>query len=155
MAEIVAFRAALGRVGFTPVMQDAIVAQGLTRMQDLLMFQKEQLGRMCKTLRECAANPIDINMRQEQMLETMRYWVQHRVRANLLVIANLFTMDVAIQEAVNMVVALEETKEKEADVKLPDKFTLTSKWITFSEAFSTYLNRLKGTTSKIPLNCVI
>jgi hypothetical protein len=124
-------------------------------MQDLLMFQKEQIARMCKTIRERDVNPIEINMCQEQMLETMRYWVQHRVHANLPVIPNLFTLEVATQEAINMVVSLEETKEKEPDVKMPDKFTLTSKWITFSEAFSTYLNRLKGTTSKIPLNYVI
>jgi hypothetical protein len=48
MADLVSFRAALGRVGFIVPMQDAIVMQGLTSIQDLLIFQKEQIKCMCK-----------------------------------------------------------------------------------------------------------
>ena len=36
-----------------------------------------------------------------------------------------------ITKAMKMVSALEETAEKEPDVKMPDKFKLTSKWIVF------------------------
>ena len=155
MAELVTFRAALGRVGFTPPMQDAIIAQGLTSMPDLLLFQKEQIKRICKVIHEREANPIEITIRQEQMLETMRYWVQRRVRANLPINPALFTVAVAYEKAMQMVAMLEESMEKEPDVKMPDKFKLTSMWIIFSEAFGTYLNRLKGTTSKISLNYII
>jgi hypothetical protein len=106
-------------------------------------------------IRERDANPIEITIRQEQMLETLRYWVQNRVRANLPVNPALFTAAVANAEAIQMVTILEESSEKEPEVKMPDKFKLTSKWIVFSEAFGTYLTRLKGTTSKIPLRYVI
>jgi hypothetical protein len=41
-------------------------------------------------------------------------------------------------------IAEEIISEKEFDVKLPEKFKLTSKWIVFAEAIYTYLNRLKG-----------
>jgi hypothetical protein len=44
--------------------------------------------------------------------------------------------------------------KKESDVKLPEKFKLTSKWIIFLEALDTYLNRLKG-QGRIPLSYVI
>ncbi len=94
-------------------------------------------------------------MRQEQLLETMQFWTQARARANLPLNAALFTLAVAQSEATKMVNALEETAEKEPDVKMPDKFKLTSKWRIFGEAFNTYLNWLKGTSSKIPLNYVI
>ncbi len=119
------------------------------------MFQKDQIKHLCKVIRERAIDPLEINMRQEQLLETMRFWAQARVRANLPLNAALFTLALAQTEAMKMVSALEETAEKEPDVKMPDKFKLTSKWIVFSEALTTYLNRLKGTGSKIPLNYVI
>jgi hypothetical protein len=61
-------------------------------------------------------------MHQEQLLETMRYWVQQRMRANLQIVPGLFTQEVANAEALNIVVQLEE---------MPDKFKLTSKWILF------------------------
>jgi hypothetical protein len=131
MAETLAFRSALARIGFQPPLQDAIVAQGITSLVDLLMFQKDQIKRLCKVIRERAVDPLEINMRQKQLLETMRFWAQARVRANLPLNAALFTLALAQTEAMKMVSALEETAEKEPDVKMPDKFKLTSKWIVF------------------------
>ncbi len=50
----------------------------------------------------------------------------------------LFTLVLAREEAINkMVNALEEATEKDPEVKLPDKFKITSKWIIFSEAVNT------------------
>ncbi len=154
MAELVAFRAALLRVGFTPALQDAIVAQGITSITDLVMFQKDHIKRICKLIRERPIDPIDMNIRQEQMLETMRYWVQTRMRANIPINPTQFTLAVAREEAMKLVYETEESTEKDPEVKLPDKFKLSSKWIIFSEAVNTYLNRLKG-VSKIPLNYII
>jgi hypothetical protein len=79
-AELVAFRAALGRLGFNNQQQDAINAQGLISMQSLLFYQKDQIKRICKVIREHAENPLNINVMQEQWLETMRYWVRKRSR---------------------------------------------------------------------------
>jgi hypothetical protein len=62
MVEAVAFQAALARVGVPADVQDAIVAQGLTRIQDLIMFQKEQIACMFKMLLEYAVDPVDINI---------------------------------------------------------------------------------------------
>jgi hypothetical protein len=93
-------------------------------------------------------------MEQEQLLTAMRHWVKTRVRTNRDIHPDLFTRDVAIAEAIKMVNIAEEAQgEKESDVKLPDKFKITSKWIVFSEAVDTYLNRLRG-QGRIPLNYV-
>lgn len=101
------------------------------------MFQKEQIKRICKILRERANNPVNINIRQEQMLETMRYRVQTRMRANLPINPALFTIAVAQSEAIKMIRELEEGTDKDPEVKMPDKFKLGSKWIIFSEAVTT------------------
>jgi hypothetical protein len=50
--------------------------------------------------------------------------------------------------------AEEKISKKESYVKLPEKFKITTKWIIFSEAIDTYLNRLHG-QGQIPLNYVI
>jgi hypothetical protein len=121
---------------------------------DLLMFQKDQIKRICKIIREHPQNPIELNIRHEQMLETIRFWMQSRIRANLPVNPALFTLVLAREEAIKMVNALEEATEKDPEVKLPDKFKITSKWIIFSEAVNTYLNRIKG-VARIPLNYII
>ncbi len=113
MAETVFFCAALGRIGFQPPLQDAIIAQEITTLADLLMFQKGQIKRLCKVIRERAVDPLEINMRQEQLLGTMRFWAQARARANLPLNAALFTLALAKAEAMKMVSALEETAEKE------------------------------------------
>jgi hypothetical protein len=83
MAELVAFRASLGRIGFTVAGQDALVAQGFTSMTRLLMFQTDQIKRICKLLRERDRDPIDINITQEQLLEAMRSWVKTRTRCGM------------------------------------------------------------------------
>jgi len=60
--------------------------------------------------------------------------------------STLYTRDLAIAEAIKMVNMTEQPEsEKELDVKMPEKFKLTSKWIiVFAEAVDTYLNHLEG-----------
>jgi len=60
--------------------------------------------------------------------------------------STLYTRDLAVAEAIKMVNMTEQPEsEKELDVKMPEKFKLTSKWIiVFSEAVDTYLNHLEG-----------
>jgi hypothetical protein len=94
-------------------------------------------------------------MEQEQFLTAMRHWVKTRVRTNRDINPALFTREVAITEAIKMVNITEEEKpEKESDVKMPDKFKVTTKRIIFLEAVDTYLNRLCG-QGRVPLNYVI
>jgi hypothetical protein len=147
-AQLVAFRAALGRIGFTIPVQDALNEHRFTGMYSMMIYSKDQIKRVCTVIRECPVNPLHISIEQEQFLTAMRHWVKMRVCTNCSIESNLFTRDVAIAEAIKMVnIAEEIISEKESVVKLPEKFKLSSKWIIFSEALNTYLNH--------PLNYVI
>jgi hypothetical protein len=60
-----------------------------------------------------------------------------------------------ITEAIKMVIITEESgAEKETDIKMPEKFKISTKWIVFSETVDTYLNQLHG-QGRIPLNYII
>jgi hypothetical protein len=153
--QLTAFREALGHIGFSVPAQDALNRNGFNEMYNLMIYLKEQIKRVCTIIREDAANPRPISMEQEQLLTAMRHWVKTRVRINHDINPDLFTREVAINEAIKMVNAAEEIiSEKESDVKLPEKFKITTKWIVFSETIDTYLNRLRG-QGRIPLNYVI
>jgi hypothetical protein len=56
-----------------------------------------------KNIREHPQNPVDLNIRHEQMLETMRFWTQSHLRANQPVNPALFTAALAREEAIKMV----------------------------------------------------
>jgi hypothetical protein len=153
--QLLHFREALGRIGFDPDAQDALNQHGFNSMYNLLIYSKDQIKRVCTVLRERPVNPLNISLEQEQFLTAMRFWVKTRVRTNRTIDPQLFTRDVAVSEAIKMVNQAEEaTADKESDVKLPEKFKLTSKWIVFAESLDTYLNRLKG-QGRVPLNYVI
>ncbi|MGH7974684.1 MAG: hypothetical protein ACREBR_04100 [bacterium] len=70
MAAIQAFRAALGRVGFDDATQVAIVDQGITTMDDLLLVGKDQVKQICKMIRD--KDNIVITFMQHQMLDAIR-----------------------------------------------------------------------------------
>jgi hypothetical protein len=149
------FRAALARIGFSIPAQDALNSNGFNAMFNLMIYSKDQIKHVCIIIREDPVNPIPISLEQEQLLTAMRHWVKTRVRTNRDIDPELFTRDVAISEAIKMVnVTKEVISEKESDVKMPEKFKLTSKWIVFSETVDTYLKRLCG-QGRIPLNYVI
>lgn len=155
MAELVAFCASLGRIGFTAAGQDALVAQGFTSMPRLLMFQKDQIKRVCKLLREWERDPIDINMVQEQLLEAMCNWVKTRTRCGMPIAANLFTLEVAEEEAIKMVNAIEAMKaEKQDETKMPSKFKGLD-WPIQKKAFETYCSHLSSSDGLVTLNYVL
>jgi hypothetical protein len=91
-------------------------------------------------------------MEQEQLLTAMWHWVKACVQTNQDIDPHLFTRarEVAIAEAIKMVNTEDEAQETDSEMKLPDKFKLTTKWTIFSESADTYLNHLKG-QGHIPL----
>lgn len=155
MAELVAFRASLGCIGFTAAGQDALVAQGFTSMTRLLMFQMDQIKCVCKLLRERERDLIDINMTQEQLLEAMRSWVKTSTHCGMPITPNLFTLEVAEEEAIKIVNALEAVKtDKQDDIKMPSKFKGLD-WPINKEAFETYCSHLTSSDGLRTLNYVL
>ncbi len=153
-AQIAAYREALGRIGFNIPAQLALSQNGFNSMYNMLIYSRDQIRRVCKVLRERQMDPIPISMEHEQLLTAMWHWVKTRTRTNQSIEPHLFTREVAIAEAIKMVNIEADTKETDTEMKLPEKFKLTTKWTVFSESVDTYLNRLKG-QGRIPLNYVI
>jgi len=153
--QIQAFRDALGRIGFSIAAQDALNWNGFNGMYNLMVYSKEQIKRVYTVIREDPTTPVPISMEQEQLLTAMQHCVKTHIRTGRDIDSRLFTRDMAIIEAIKMVnITEEQISKKESDVKLPDKFKMTSKWGVFSETVDTYLNRLRS-QGHIPLNYVI
>jgi hypothetical protein len=77
MAELNAFHAALGCIGFNPGAQDALNNQGILPMMSLVQLQKDAIKWVCKLLRESVPNPIPMSIIQEQNLGAMRFWAKY------------------------------------------------------------------------------
>ena len=152
-----AFRAALGRIGFSVAAQDAVTDPSLGGINEITLLarlQKEQVKRICKVLRD---NDIPISILAEQMFEVMHYWVKQRLRLQQPVTAALFTEDVAEDAARKYNTAQEEQTVRAAEregVKLPEKFKASTVFKIYDEVMDTYLNAQIG-TANVPLNYVI
>lgn len=128
---------------------------GFNGMYNLMIYSKDQIKQVCTAIRDNLTTPIPISMEQEQLLTAMWHWVKTKVHKNHDIDPRLFTREIAIAEAIKMVNYAEEpTVEKESDVKMPEKFKISSKWIVFSETVDTCLNRWRG-QGRIPLNYII
>ena len=98
-AEAVAFRAALGRIGFTIPAQNAIsMEQGLTTIDSLALPGKNEVKHVCKIAHE-EPNPIPVPFMQGQLLDVMRYWVKTRIRLGRPTTAMYFMMAAAQEYA--------------------------------------------------------
>ena len=73
----------------------------------------------------------------------MHYWTEQKMHLGLPVDADMFTLEVA-EVFVQKMLAEQEDKDADIDVKTPDKFVISSKWSVFKEGFETYLNSQKG-----------
>ncbi|MGH7955276.1 MAG: hypothetical protein ACREOZ_04875, partial [Gloeomargaritales cyanobacterium] len=143
-ANTIAFRAALGRIGFDAASQNAIVSQGFTRMNDLNLVGKDDVKRICKIIKD--NDNIVIAFMQQQSLEAMRYWVSSRTRRGIDTSANLFNRDVADEQIEKMLVDFSEASDK-TDISpktMPDKFKNEGNWTIFKDALNTYLSQIKG-----------
>ncbi len=119
----------------------------------MLIYSIDQIKRVCNIICKRDINPIHIILEQEQFLMAMQNWVKTRVRTNHLIDPALFTWEVAIMETIKMVNQSGEATS-EADLKIPKKFKLSTKWVVFEESVDTYLGQLKG-QGRVLLNYVI
>jgi hypothetical protein len=76
----------------------------------------------------------------------MRFWMVAKQRLQLMIVAEEFTMLVALYQAQVMRQQIEDEArgDKEVVAKAPDKFKNASNWKLFAEALETYLNQLLG-----------
>ncbi|MGH3053398.1 MAG: hypothetical protein ACRDL7_00285 [Gaiellaceae bacterium] len=153
-SELTAFRNALGRIGFTEPVKDAIVNQGFRTIGDLNVLGKDDIKRVCKIIRD-KDDELSLPFMQQQLFEAMRYWVKTRKRRGKDVEATMFTRSVAEEYAQIMLVDAEDAGDKADGTKLmPEKFKFGTNWNVFKEAVDTYLSQIKG-GDRIPLNYII
>ena len=90
-------------------------------------------------------NPVPIPFMQQQMFEDMHYWVKTHLHLGLSTAAVHFTMAIAQEYVVKMIVNTEETVTIDQETsKLLDKFKQQAKWLVFAEAVAIYLSQQKG-----------
>jgi hypothetical protein len=151
------FRAALNRIGFTPMEQEAIIEYtGCRNIAMLGLLSEDDITRMCKALRTRAIAPISLTILQEKLLLGVRFWISYWQRLQLPIEAEELTPALAFTQANIRAHMIEDEvrADKEVTAKMPDKFKSPLNWKIFSEAMETYLGQLKG-TGHIPLSYVI
>jgi hypothetical protein len=158
-AQVTAFRAALGRIGFNAPMRVAINENGLQTIIDLVKVQDEDLDKLNEHLkgwRDPVAGPnaqVWIPFVSLIKLKVMRYWVisQHCIGVQAPQ-AQDFT-DAVLNETLTRIQADKDFKRatEDAEIQKPEKLADINKWTKFWELFTTYLGRVKG-AAMIPLS---
>lgn len=161
IAHGVAFRAALGRIGFNDATQIAIVENGFATITDLATTDEKSLNYLGKHLLSWAnnnvpaADQVRVPFLALQKLKAMRYWVLAQVRIGATTSATIFTDQIAVATMVTMQNA-RDLKEAtmESTIEKPVVLVDIHKWTKFYLMLSTYLGRVKG-AALIPLSYLI
>lgn len=157
LAALAAFDAVLERIGFTQPQRDAIIeTTGCRNVAMLGLLAADQISKMCKRLESRTVNPIVITTVQEQLLLGLRFWVSNNQRLQLPIVAEEYTMIIALNQVQKMRQHAEDDArmDKEIIAKAPDKFKTGTTWKIFAEATETYLGQLLG-SGWIPLSYII
>jgi hypothetical protein len=147
----VAFRAALGRIGFNVATQTAIVENGFATIEDLAITDEKSLNYLAKHLlawRVPNARPDDqvrAPFLAMEKLKAMRYWVLAQGRIGGTTAATDFLNATAVETLRTMQMA-KDLKEATEDTSIQKPVNLTDihKWTKFWLLLRTYLGRVKG-----------
>ncbi len=150
MAAPAAFQAALNRLGFNQESVEALVANGLTRTEDLCSLEDNDVEQLLKIIRTGPPARVVPFLAQKRLI-TFCFWAKRRSRLGESIAANLFTPQAL--EAYTTMMTL-TSKEDDTGIKSPGEFKKDTKWKTFKEGLIAYLNGLKG-KHNIPLAYVI
>lgn len=157
MAELVALRAAIVRIGFNVNLANTVIEQGgFETMRDLaLLPKKDGISKLCNTIRKVPTGvgnpPILLPAVLERRLLAMQNWVMKKQALGQDLVPATFTMEKANQ-IVQFVLPAEE--DESSQVKAPEAFKTATKWRMFIESFDNHLSTVKG-KSGLPLNYVI
>jgi hypothetical protein len=157
LAALAAFDAVLEQIGFMQLQRDVIIkTTGCRNIAMLGLLAADQISKMCKRLESQTVNPIIITMVQDQLLLGLRFWAVNNQRLQLPIVAEDFTMIVALNQVQKMRQHAEDDArmDKEIVANAPDKFKTGTAWKVFAEATKMYLGQLLG-CGRIPLSYII
>jgi hypothetical protein len=141
MAQVIAFHAALTRLGLGQPAIAALDANGLTEVQDLINLTDKDVEQLLKIVRT-GPPPVVVPFLAQKRLNIFCYWATKRDRLNEPIEPALFTQ--AAMETYGAMMALED-KEEEIVVKAPGEYKKDTKWKAFKEGAITYLMALRVT----------
>jgi hypothetical protein len=154
----IAFKAALGRIGFNAATQDAIVENGFNSIDDLGTTDEKSLNYLPKHLATWrdpaapAADQVRVPFVAMEKLKAMRYWVLAQTRIGAPTTAVFFTNAVVASTLQTMKVARDQKEATEdTEVQKPVVLSDMHKWTKFWLMLSTYLGRIRG-AAHIPLS---
>jgi len=150
MAQVVAFQAALARIGFGQQAIASLDANGLTSVRDLIHLSEKDVEQLLKIVR--AGPPaVTVPFLAQKRLNIFCYWAKKRNRMDEPIEPVLFNQ-AAIESYGSMMVL--EDKDEEIVVKAPGEYKRDTKWKAFKEGAIAYFNGIKG-NHNIPLAYVI
>lgn len=146
-----AFQAVLAQFGFSQIAIQAIVANGITSMQDPLVL-KQDIENIMKIMRASTVPPMLVPYMEQKCLNILCYWTNQRHRLMESMDINEFTPEAA--DAFGCLMTFETQEEEAMTVKPPGEFLQGSKWKPFKGGAIAYFNSIKG-RGLIPLAYVI
>ena len=154
---------ALGRIGFPAPARDALVAQGISSVEDLTMMSEKDIDAMMKHMSQWRGPGAGAAAAQVQMpflavlkLKVMREWVLERQRLGLTTNVNLFTVIICTE----MMTRLKNNKDQKRardDIVVMKPIVLkdmTKAWTKFSGLLVPYFVCSIG-AAEIPLTHVL
>ena len=161
MAQVNAFNAALGRVGFNADTTQAITDEGFDTLEVLAEIEEDNLDQMIKNVRETrriqgaqAKGNVTFPFLVIRCFKAMRCWAAELLRTGRPLNPGLFT-GVLITTAVlrYSLDAMRTLTTEDGVVDKPKELSDLSKWETFWEQWKTYTGQLRG-AARCPLTYI-
>lgn len=155
----VAFRGALGRIGWTVEAANRFIAEGFNRIDDIGTVDKSFLKEACAQIRKGRAPmppgpgfagylgimPVQIPMMAEYKLYGMHLWVMEKLRHGTVITAIEFTAQVGNAYAEKYRKSSEsDGKKDDESVKIPEPFGKDTEWRAFYKLLINYLGSKTG-----------
>jgi len=134
-----AFHLMLGRMGFSAQAINALADLGIDSMESLCDITEKDIPSMMKEIRR---GNVFIRQTSQNYLQALCYWVMGQERLQLNYLPEDFN-DIVMRETLLRYQHSLETPSKDL-VKSPEMFKEKVKWRDFSEAFTTFLQQMKG-----------
>lgn len=166
MADVAAFSALLGRLGFNAPTVALITSQGLSTIDELQRIPITQVDPMMQHLSKwrnpgvapVAGAPAPLLILfpflTVRNLKALRAWCDYRILRDQDCTPNLYVDATALRFMARLT-ALEDVARMKAEVKPPTALASMASWTTWEEECSTYLGQHRSAIAETPLTYIL